>query len=386
LEKKSIYIAELIAKYVNNTISAEEMDILRSHISEEQLTILLEKYENDRVNQEELLLYFESRKEKAWKELSERRKNKSVRWIRYYRYAAVAATLLLFATFAYWMYSDRGQKTYYNEVIPDHRFGHLNDISPGKNQTLVELANGEIINLQDKILKINIDSTEGVEEKHLFSQHIHAVKTIMTPRASNIEVWLPDRTKVWLNASSTLTIDKDFNVENRKVSLKGEAFFQVAKNTEKRFQVITDKDTVSVFGTSFNVNHYTSDTYTTLTEGKVSIYGVGGDHLSLEPGQQAYRNRGNLTARKVDVRKYTSWKDGYFYFKQDNLDYILSRLAEWYDIEIQSQVPSEHIRISGTIDKNVTLAEAVSILEDVSGLHFTINNRTLKITNGLPMR
>lgn len=379
MEQHSIRLAQLIAKYINHSISSDELKELRKDLSEKELESILFDFEQRQEKQDELLLYFEAKKEGAWENL-QTVPNPRAKWSVFYRYTAVAATLLLAALSWYVLRWDQQQIVRYNEVLPDYVFGQKNDVSPGKMQTLIELANGETLVVQDKIIKIGADGVLDAATDAFLTQQMENIKTISTPKASNIEVWLPDNTRVWLNASSTLTMDKDYNVNNRTVHLDGEAFFEVAKDRDRRFMVISDSDTVAVYGTSFNVNSYGKRMATTLLEGKVRMQGKGNAILDLPVGYQGRWRNGQLIAMKVDVKKYSSWKEGYFYFKQDNLNEVVKRMADWYDIEIQSEVADKTVHISGTIDKKASLAEAVSILKDVSGLQFTIDNRTLKIT------
>ncbi|SKB88964.1 FecR family protein [Sphingobacterium nematocida] len=379
MEQHSIRLAQLIAKYINHSISSDELKELRKDLSEKELESILFDFEQRQEKQDELLLYFEAKKEGAWENL-QTVPNPRAKWSVFYRYTAVAATLLLAALSWYVLRWDQQQIVRYNEVLPDYVFGQKNDVSPGKMQTLIELANGETLVVQDKIIKIGADGVLDAATDAFLTQQMENIKTISTPKASNIEVWLPDNTRIWLNASSTLTMDKDYNVNNRTVHLDGEAFFEVAKDRDRRFMVISDSDTVAVYGTSFNVNRYGKRMATTLLEGKVRMQGKGNAILDLPVGYQGRWRNGQLIAMKVDVKKYSSWKEGYFYFKQDNLNEVVKRMADWYDIEIQSEVADKTVQISGTIDKKASLAEAVSILKDVSGLQFTIDNRTLKIT------
>lgn len=380
MEQHSIRLAQLIAKYKNQDISSKELEELKTALPSEKLNKILSDFESGHERQEELLVYFETNKEKAWKAIQQTAQPKTS-WKIYYKYiAAAAATVLLFGLSWYLIRLNLQDEVYYNEVLPDHVFGQKNDVGPGKMQTLVELANGEMVVVQDKVLKIGSVGEQLGEDQTFFSESLGNIKTITTPKASNIELWLPDNTRVWLNASSTLTINRNYNAGNRMVYLKGEAFFEVAKNKDSRFMVLSESDTVAVYGTSFNVNSYGKNMRTTLLEGMVRIQGKGGKVLDLPVGHQARWRKEDLVAVKVDVKKYSSWKDGYFYFKQDKLTEVVKRMADWYDIDIQSDIEDKEIRISGTIDKKASLAEAVSILKDVSGLQFTIDNRTLKIT------
>ncbi|MBD1420822.1 FecR family protein [Sphingobacterium chuzhouense] len=377
MERISVYLASLIAKYLDGSLTPVERQELDIHLSQEQLDKLCQDYDRERNINEELLVYFESRKQETWKRLTQRQTK--IRKLHYYRYIAAAAAMVLVGFLSWWLLPNRQDPVFYNEVIADHRFGHANDVTPGKNQTLIELADGKFVKVEQEVLQITNDSIFA-EKGEVFAKRLAEVKTIQTPRASNIEILLPDGSNVWLNASSTLQVDPAFNQETRTVRLKGEAFFEVSPDKDRQFRVITDTDTVSVYGTSFNVDRYGERSLTTLVKGSVSIQ-TEENRLFLEPGYQAYHSAKGLHARRVDTKKYTSWKDGYFYFKRDSLKDVLMKLASWYDIDIRLHIDDKQSRsITGTIDKKATLAEAVYSLADISGLKFKITDRVLIVT------
>jgi ferric-dicitrate binding protein FerR (iron transport regulator) len=381
VENNNIYIARLLVKYQQGTLSSTEREELERLLSKSQYEKICAAYKEERVRNEELLYYFESKKQAAWKKIQPAAappiKKMAADWKNTLK---IAATILFVLGLSLWVFKTKEQRVFYNEVFPDKIYGQQNDVGPGSNQTLIKMADGQEINIRQDLLEITNDSIFAGEEKS-FATALSAIRTIQTPKAANIEILLPDQSRVWLNASSELALDRKFNGSNRLVHLTGEAYFQVAHNDRKKFQVVNDHDTVTVYGTAFNVNCYDKKFQTTLVEGKVGVDDSQGNHLSLIPGYQSVKTKGGgLVSKKVEVLKYTSWKDGYFYFNRDNLAHVLSKLEQWYDIEIQPETDIKTITVSGSIGKNASLAEAASILSDVSKLKFTIHNRTLTIS------
>jgi hypothetical protein len=355
------------------------MEELQELLPQAQLELICAAYEEERSRNEELLYYFESRKSDAWKKLQNPPAQNMIEWRDWRKMLRIAATLLFILGLSLWVFKTGEQRVFYNEVVPDKIYGQQNDVSPGRNQTLIKMADGKEVNVRQDLLKITNDSVIAGEDRS-FAASLNEVKTIRTPKAGNIEILLPDQSRVWLNASSELSLDRQFNAINRMVYLKGEAYFEVMHNERKKFQVVSGQDTISVYGTSFNVNCYNQKFQTTLVEGSVGLDDAKGNHLNLIPGYQGSRNKGRLVSRKVETLKFTSWKDGYFYFNRDNLHDVLAKLEQWYDIEIFPETEIKSIYISGTIGKNASLAEAVATLSDVSKLKFKIQNRTLTIT------
>lgn len=379
MDYNHIYIASLLAKYQSGILSSAEMEELQELLPQAQLELICAAYEEERSRNEELLYYFESRKSDAWKKLQNPQAQNMIEWRDWRKMLRIAATLLFILGLSLWVFKTGEQRVFYNEVVPDKIYGQQNDVSPGRNQTLIKMADGKEVNVRQDLLKITNDSVIAGEDRS-FAASLNEVKTICTPKAGNIEILLPDQSRVWLNASSELSLDRQFNAINRMVYLKGEAYFEVMHNERKKFQVVSGQDTISVYGTSFNVNCYNQKFQTTLVEGSVGLDDAKGNHLNLIPGYQGSRNKGRLVSRKVETLKFTSWKDGYFYFNRDNLHDVLAKLEQWYDIEIFPETEIKSIYISGTIGKNASLAEAVATLSDVSKLKFKIQNRTLTIT------
>ena len=143
--------------------------------------------------------------------------------------------------------------------------------------------------------------------------------TIDIPIGGEYQLVLADGTKVWLNADSKLRFPVSFTAERREVYLEGEAYFEVAKDSEHPFIVHISRGAIEVLGTGFNVRDYREEqkTVTTLVQGKV-VYRPErqpGREIMLEPGFQIKDEEGgSLQPRKVDVILYTGWKDGKYVF------------------------------------------------------------------------
>src|SRR5690606_8813347 len=161
--------------------------------------------------------------------------------------------------------------------------------------------------------------------------------TLTTPRAGQYTVVLADGTKVSLNAASELLYPSHFNVNERVVRLKGEAYFEVAPDKSKPFIVQTDRQRIHVLGTRFNVQAYADEKmqHTTLIEGAVVIkdkYDL--TNFQLKPGQQAVSEANTkLFVHQVDPQEYISWKDGIIMLNSCALPEVLRQLERWYDVE-----------------------------------------------------
>ncbi|MGN6420879.1 MAG: FecR family protein, partial [Pseudobacter sp.] len=207
-----------------------------------------------------------------------------------------------------------------------------------------------------------------------------------TPKGRQFTVVLPDGTKVWLNAASSLKYPTSFSGTERKVEVKGEAYFEVAKNAAMPFRAIVNNSTViEVLGTAFNINSYEDEEEikATLVEGAVRVI-TDNDAESkiktvvLKPGQQAKitageKSRGALTIiDNADIGKVIAWKNGLFNFNGVKLEDAMQQLARWYDIQIiyeKGIVPN--IQFYGEVSRDVSLAGLLKGLEG-AGVRFRI--------------
>jgi transmembrane sensor len=203
--------------------------------------------------------------------------------------------------------------------------------------------------------------------------------TISTPRGGQYEVILPDGTRVMLNATSSLTYPVIFAAE-RKVTLTGEAYFEVAKDKAHPFKVNTAGQTVTVLGTHFNINAYNDEAAvrTTLLEGSVEI--TDGDAKErIVPGEQGLKLGDVLIKRSVDVDKEVAWKNGLFSFNGDNLQTILRQVSRWYNVEIAYEGKITNEKFYGEIPR-VSKLEAVLKILELNNVHFTIEGRRLLVS------
>lgn len=207
--------------------------------------------------------------------------------------------------------------------------------------------------------------------------------TITTPRGGQYQVILPDGSKVWLNAASSLRFPTAFTAKSREVSLKGEAYFDITRNAAQPFQVQVNDMKVNVLGTQFNIMAYEEESQakTTLVQGSVDISTAGGTQPKLlKPGQQARLSKGgNLhVVNDADVDEALAWINGRFYFNDTDLGTLMRQIARWYNIEVvyEGAVPPE--KFSGEIPRNSNVEEVLKILK-LSNIHFTVNGNVLTI-------
>lgn len=264
------------------------------------------------------------------------------------------------------------------------------DIAPGVNGATLTLADGRRILINDALAG-DIASQTGVRiSKTADGQLIYEVtgkdtgiltyNTLSTTRGQQSQVRLPDGTLVFLNAESSLRYPTTFNGSaKRMVSLQGEAFFEVARDSAHPFIVNTAHQKVEVLGTRFNINSYQAATTTTLIEGSVRV-SAGTYSKLLKPDQQATTTVMGISIREVEAQFSIDWKEGFFMFDNETLESIAGRVARWYDIRVEfGDVSLKQKRLSGTVSKYGHISSVIKVLDQGNFAHFRLDKGTLRI-------
>ncbi|GGA97685.1 FecR family protein [Puia dinghuensis] len=206
--------------------------------------------------------------------------------------------------------------------------------------------------------------------------------TLATPRGGMYSIVLPDGTRAWLNASSSLRYPLAFHGPYREVSLTGEGYFEVAPNAAQPFKVLVNGMTVDVLGTHFDVMAYDDEpaVTTTLLEGSVKVGSAGG-HLLLTPGQQSRMERsdGRLGSMRADVDVAIAWKNGIFRFRSEDIHSVMRKVARWYDVDIQYEGEiAEHF--TGAVPRDADVSTLLRMMELTNAVKFQVEGRTIIVT------
>jgi hypothetical protein len=270
-----------------------------------------------------------------------------------------------------------------------------NDVLPGGNKATLTLANGKVIDLNDvkngvlanqgqTVLKKDKDGRiiyENADGKTVDSAAIF--NTINIPKGGQFQVVLSDGSKVWLNSASSLTFPTVFPKNERKVTITGEAYFEVAKNKHVPFRVITGKQTVEVLGTHFNINGYADESAikTTLVEGSVKVSAEEQSAILKPQEQSAILNNkaGKISINTVDTDDVLAWTTGNFQFEKAEIPLIMRQASRWYNVDIKYEGEVPHRRFTGSISRNVNLSELLKILK-YTGINFRIADKTIIVT------
>ena len=256
---------------------------------------------------------------------------------------AAAASVILFLAAAGYFILHKPEPAHYARVIN-------NDVRSGSNGAILTLANGQKIVLeQTKEGRIDGQETTDLRKTgdsllvygSMASAANTAVyhNTLETPKGKQYSVILPDGSRVWLNAASSLRYPTAFSGKERQVELTGEAYFEVAQNKTSPFKVKTSSQTVEVLGTHFNIKAYADEqtTWTTLLQGSVKVENGQHDAVRLNPGQQLVNGqKGEWRAmEKTDTAAVLDWKNGEFIFSGESLESIMRKVSRWYDVSVE---------------------------------------------------
>lgn len=301
---------------------------------------------------------------------------------RFWRWGIAAMLAVPLAVAAWWgLHRETGKEPLVVAEAPRH-------------EVMLRLANGETVqvrSLQDSVglregsARIWVDTSSFMAYRPMQEMQPDTLvyNVLSVPRSCEYRLRLADGTMVWLNSDSELRYPVNFAGRERRVFLKGEAYFDVARNMDMPFRVEAGEMEVEVLGTEFNMNVYGDDgcLRTTLAEGKVRVsYAATRQACILEPGEQALLEEGALSVRQVDLRDIVGWKEGRFVFSDLPLEAIVRQLERWYDVEFDFFDPAaKYYRFTGVIMRHKSLQEVLALLEETTDVKFKTNANEIEV-------
>ena len=263
--------------------------------------------------------------------------------------------------------------------------------SPDKDRAVITLSNGRKLYLdsfpagstlaiaEHERITRSADGQIIYQDFHTGNDGVVPFNTLVNPRGSRIAaVTLPDGTKVWLNAATTIRYFARVGKE-RKVEIDGEAYFEVAHM--KIPFIVTGRGTeIHDLGTSFNVNAYADEPNmkVTLLEGAVQLK-KGNEKMDMRPGQQVMVNEKFRLSDRVNLDAVMAWKNGRFWFgEKADIKTIMRQISRWYDVEVEYR-GNVGGNFGGSISRNVNLVQVLKILESTGEIHYKMENNTIII-------
>lgn len=369
---------ELLQKYKEGTCTEEEKALIETWYNRHGVynpTILSNKEREEDVNAIGKFLDIEGNNERRL-------------------WPGFAAAALIIATLSVGFFFLSKQNVNHQESVQKLKPQH--DISPGGNKAFLTLSDGTRVSLNDaangEIAKqAGIIISKTVDGRIVYATGATALSqgalpvynTVETPKGGQFQILLPDGSKVWLNAASSLRYPVVFSGEERNVELKGEAYFEIVKNKKMPFNVKTPNGMeIQVLGTHFNVMAYEDENNicTTLLEGSVNI-NHNSSHTLLKPGQQALLNKNsrNITVSTADMEEAMAWKNGYFLFNDENIESVMRKISRWYDVEVEYHGNMEKRDFTGSVSRFENVSKVLNMLELTGIIHFKVEGRRILV-------
>ena len=382
----------LFKRYYHNTASGEEI---------KELFLLLDKNDTEELHNLISGVWEETSSSSFFDELENQRilenilankkHPKSIK-LNFQKISAIAAVLLIPLVFGLFFYFAKQQPSPKQNKTAHREYS---DINPATKKAILTFSDGRQINLDDSKNGIvanqkNVIISKNENGKLVYrsknddnNSDANLINTLTIPKGGHYELVLPDGTKVWLNAASELKFPVSFSGTERRVSLSGEAYFEVAKNPNKPFIVSYADAEVKVLGTHFNIKAYADDEQSaaTLLEGAIHI-SDGSYSKTLKPDEQAIigKDKQLSVLTLTDTSPVIAWKNNYFQFTDAGIKEVMKQVSRWYNVEVvyQNKIPLH--AINGKISRNVKLSRLLEML-GFTGINFQVKDKTIIINN-----
>lgn len=378
-------LAELFQKYIDKTITQEEYAELFVYIRNPE-------------TKEQVLSFMDEQSKKVGSEahvheidwdtmylniVNQNQPKAKGKWT-IWKYMSAAVLFLTIGTMFY-VYKKRDDQekkqllVYHNDIKPGGKRAQL-VLSDGSTIELDSTAKGHLAN-QGKI-SIEKDAQGNIVYKIKGAQEDETPKinTLSTPAGGTFSVELSDGSKVWLNASSSIKFPAKFMSHERRVEIKGEAYFEIAKDKKRPFYVKNGSAEIKVLGTHFNVMAYPDEYHSELTllEGSVQFTKDGHSEL-LKPGRQIQYVESSVSTKQVEanVEEVMAWKNNLFVFNNTSFDEIMKDLMRWYNIKIKYEGDKPDILFTGVIPRNANVSKVLKALELTGDVTFGIENNVI---------
>ncbi|ATL48067.1 iron dicitrate transport regulator FecR [Chitinophaga caeni] len=275
-----------------------------------------------------------------------------------YKWIGVAASVILISALTYFYWK------------PD-RARVVEAIHPGTDKAVLTLADGSTILLDSTGNRFIKQGNASVHQAGgLLSYEMKrngkdnpVYNTLSTPKGGQFKVVLPDGSRAWLNAASSIRFPLAFQENERRIEISGEVFLDVAQDVQAPFKVkVGDDLEIRVLGTQFNIDAYSSsgNIQTTLLEGSVGII-RDGRQILLSPGEQAVATPAQIKVNKANLDKVIAWKNGMFNFEDVSLKEAMEEIERWYDIEVIYENGVPEMSFSGKISRDISLDELLQV-------------------------
>lgn len=295
------------------------------------------------------------------------------------QYLSYAASILLIIMVGTWLWVKRGDEgakapktttMARNENIQLRLSdGRTINLSTDKEGTIQEQNGAEILQEKGK-LAYRQDSSQHKKEIQY--------NELSVPTGGECQLVLEDGTKLWINSNTRVKYPVSFPDNKREIIVSGEIYLEVVKDG-RPFLVNTGAGQVRVLGTSFGVQAYGEEVLTTLVSGRVRFTNKAGHKTELKAGEQAVATaNGEVSKREVRVEEYVGWKDGWYIFREQRLEDVMTTLNRWYGTNVFYQNPRvKDIRFTGNLKRYESIKTFLEVLAASEDVHYKLNGETI---------
>lgn len=382
MKDQDFNISHIIVRYLRNELTDSEQQLLKQWLVDPKNQELFERLVDKQTLLDKSFEYDNDNPEKAWSNIN-RQINNPFKPLKLLKYAATILLPLLVTLIIYRQMD-----------VKNIEVSQQTEVEIGEKSAIIYLSDGQLINLKqdtsslirsENELLIHRDSnTLYIDDSYLTTGLDNKMNKIVTTKGMEYQLTLSDGTRVWLNADSKLEFPSKFSPKERRVIVSGELYFDVAENTEVPFIVKSQSSELKVLGTEFNIRSYDDElsTVSTLIEGSVEVSNTKGETIRLKPGYEALiaHNDTKLESQVADIEAVTAWKNGRFYFDNQDLKRIMEDLSRWYDVDIfyfNTEVRLK--RFSVDVPRYQHINEVLQLMEGTGDVKFEINNRTILV-------
>lgn len=385
MDRESFGITTLIVKFLRNQTEANENIRLKQWCEQHALhQEMMESFKDNERVENDIRFLASIDTDNAW--LNVQKRNQRQLFNINIRLVASIVLVLCAVIFAYLYFSPFVRQQSDTRVIADKTKQYKNDVLPGTNQAKLLLANGDVFLLGGekgsyRHADLIIEDRDGemiYKPTSRRTSPLNNVHSLTVPKSGTYSMLLEDGTKVWVNSFSSIDFPEQFGKNERRVTVSGEAFFEVAKDVERPFKVAYNGVVITALGTAFNINTYSEKLIATLTEGAIKVNASGIEKV-LSPGQTAHVDREEILIKEAGTEKATAWKNGYFYFDGEEITQIMEEIARWYDLQVTYTPGMGNKKYRGGIKRSATLAEVCEMLTLISQMKFEIDGRNLYV-------
>ena len=304
---------------------------------------------------------------------------------------AAAAVLVLVAGYGYFQFGQVDHPQGLAKVPDTHDVA-----APETNRATITLADGRMIALQGLetglvAIQKHIKLTKEADGKVVYDLGAATAagpagyNTISNPRGSKmLHLSLSDGTLLWLNAGSSVTLPVAFDANERRITIQGEAYLEVAHDPTKKFIVMAKGIQTEVLGTHFNVHAYEGEdpVRITLLEGSLRVTSPEGRSVVIIPGDEAEISKnGSLKVKlREDAEGVIAWKNEMFWFNESGIREIMKDVSRWYDVEVEYKGDIGDLSFGGNMSRQKNISELLQRLEATKEVKFEVKGKTVIVS------